>query len=276
MAFFGFGRSKGVYNLCSTLVGRGPRFFECPDKTTSYIALSEICKPSRSSSSDLGRALGRLLVAENSRLQEVDIKTITAITVSKGGFVGNLPRLIATISPAPAGVEKMHREDHVALLRDQVVAEFGFREGRLDLIEEGWSGRLIASNDGAARRFALLQDKSLPGEAVFPASIRTVRFDPSALAVLTERMWVFLLPRESYANLSSGLGQLGVGAPQQCADVYSKARERDDDRTIWTVAGVDRSWKHYGDFRLGLEDGAVPLFDLSRWLRELVNGRNKP
>lgn len=256
---------RDIYSACSSLSFPGPRFIECPDKTTSFATLQWICLQSNRSPSEVGQTLGRLLVRDEPREEEVDIRKITAITNSKGELIGNLPQLVHTISEPSKWITDKTEAEQNEILHEAVVREFPTYDGRLAVFEEGWSGRLIGSNSGAARRFSLLRQRSWDGKTRLPVSITRINLDPVALATLTEEQWLFLAPKVAFDELDRRLARLKVEGLDRIAEVYSDAQARDQDRCYWTLSSVSRCARHYRDLRLGIEDARIPLFDLSRW-----------
>ncbi len=64
--------------------------------------------------------------------------------------------------------------------------------GRLRIVREGWSGRLILDNNGGARRFAWLQHYGL--DRTLPARITQYDLNPLVMRALAHEYWAFLIP----------------------------------------------------------------------------------
>ncbi len=220
-------------------------------------------------------ALAGLMTKGSERDTEVGFREITGLAASKGRFIGNLSRLW----PTSDSISKLEPSaDNIAMIRQRVWAESGcVREGRFNLYEESWSGRLIARNCGTARRIAWLHHYSFLDRSPIPARITPLVLDLAALKVLTEDYWIALLPTDDGAwKLASKLGEIGVRGTENVGVVWSPACPDQDDRTRWSMLACDRTSRRYADIRLGLMDSAIPVFDLSQWLTAVVGGRERP
>lgn len=104
------------------------------------------------SPTSLTEAFRNLLVQEEPRYEDVDIRDVTALSASKGRYIANLPRLATTISPPSIDILSMSIEQQVKRLRRDVWREGLVRdkEDRFMLNEEGWSGRGWCASTAAA------------------------------------------------------------------------------------------------------------------------------
>ncbi|GEL54906.1 hypothetical protein ABO01nite_29130 [Asaia bogorensis NBRC 16594] len=126
---------------------------------------------------------------------EIDILSVTGVTATHNGLVGNLDALPETMRFCHPHAESYgpFDKDGMERLRQSVFAEFspdtGSREGEFDIIDVTWSGKRIAGNSGASRRFSLW--RRLSARSIGPVRIRghihPIELDMSALrAILTD------------------------------------------------------------------------------------------
>lgn len=272
------GRGKKVRAAASAI--RAPkawRFLHDPDLTTSLEVLRDLARPCFGGSRPVTDALERLVVEAESRDEDVDIGRVTALTASKGRYIGNLRRLLPTISDPGSRVAALSLDEQYAMIHSDVMRESGcMSKGRFRLIEEGWSGRLIAANSGAARRFAWLHRNRYLRPTVLPARIETRMLDEVALGVLTREFQVEAIPSEAARDLLKSMRVLGIDELELVHELWSPACPDDANRDMWSVVAYPRAGRYYEDIRLGLADAAAPVFDLSRWLTMIAAGRESP
>lgn len=262
----------------ATLAVEGPtkwRFIEDPDLTTSYEVLHHLQGGVLARSGAVEEALAELMTKGAERDAEVGFREISGLAASKGRFIGNLPRLW----PTSDSIGKLEPSaDNIAMIQQQVWKESGcVRDGRFNVYEESWSGRLIARNTGTARRIAWLHCHSFLDRSPIPARITPLSLDQAALKVLTEDYWIALLPTDDGAwKLASKLEEIGVRDTENVGAVGSPACPDENDRTRWSMLACDRASWRYAEIRLGLMDSAIPVFDLSQWLTMIAGGRERP
>ena len=154
--------------------------------------------------------LPALLVDGDPYRAEIDIRSITAISASKGGRVDALdalPETIGSLYP-PAYSFAPYDDAGMKILIEAVFAEFfpdGMRDRHFVVRDAPWCGERIAANSGASRRFALW--RRLAGWPGTPrriqARIRETGLNREALAAIL-RQW-----RVVWA----------IGAPEVCRAV---------------------------------------------------------
>lgn len=139
--------------------------------------------------------LPALLVDGDPYRAEIDIRSITAISASKGGRVDALdalPETIGSLYP-PAYSFGPYDDAGMKILIEAVFAEFfpdGMRDRHFVVRDAPWCGERIAANSGASRRFALW--RRLAGWPGTPrriqARIRETGLNREALAAI-QRQW---------------------------------------------------------------------------------------
>lgn len=262
----------------AALAVEGPtkwRFIEDPDLTTSYEVLLKVQNGVLDRPGLVEEALAALMVKGAERDAALGFDKISALAESQGRFIGNLPRLWPT-SDYVASLEPTAK--NLARIRQEVWADSGcVRDGRFNLFEESWSGRLIAPNTGTARRIAWLHQNSFLDSSPIPARITPLVLDQAALKVLTEDYWIALLPTDAGAwMLAMKLEEIGVRGVESVGTLKSPACPDKTDQTRWSMFACDRASRRYDDVRLGLMDSAIPIFDLSQWLTMIAGGRERP
>ena len=273
------GRGKKVRAAAAAISApKAWRFLHDPDLTTSLEVLRDLARPHFGGSRPVADALERLVVeVESPRDEDVDIGRVTALTASKGRYIGNLRRLLPTISDPGPRVAALSLDEQYAMVHSDVMRESGcVSKGRFRLIEEGWSGRLIAPNSGAARRFAWLHRNRYLRPTILPARIETRMLDASALGVLTREFQLEIIPSEAARGLLGSMRNLDVGELELVRELWSPACPDDVNRDMWSVLAYPRAGRYYEDIRLGLADAAAPVFDFSRWLMMIAAGRETP
>ncbi|MBB2158374.1 hypothetical protein HLH33_19120 [Gluconacetobacter diazotrophicus] len=139
--------------------------------------------------------LQALLVDAAPYQAEIDIRSITAISASKGGRVDALdalPETIRSLYP-PTYSFGPYDDAGMKILIEAVFAEFfpdGMRDRHFVVRDAPWCGERIAANSGASRRFALW--RRLAGWPGTPrriqARIRETGLNREALAAI-QRQW---------------------------------------------------------------------------------------
>lgn len=252
-------------------------FLAEPDMTTSFKVLRDVANMSQGNHTPARRALAGLLISQGSRDEDVDIRRITAIGASKGRYVGNLPRLLTTISEPPKWVADMSREEQLAKVQDEVWSDFGNKvDNRFTVVEEGWSGLLIGMNTGTARRFSMLHCACHSGPLLFPARIERINFEPDFLKELTALQWVVMLPEDAGRQFVKAAEAAKIEGVEEISLVKNHGCPDDDEQVKWAVLACPTSTPRYKAFRLAVEDASVPRFDFSHWLRLLSKGRMCP
>lgn len=258
-----------------------PRFLQEPDLGTSLHVLEDLTR-GLGERTAVHRTLADLLEEGEPQDRGVDIRDITAIGQSKGRFCGNLDRLVTTISEPPPEVRERAKHDPEkdnAELWREVQQEFGLeKDGRFTVKEEGWSGRLIACNSGAARRFCLLRQRQLRGQLNLPCRVTTWHLNPDALHILTAEYWVILAPSHVVKALPDNMLpsvtiEEFVGFSSLSLDYTEPSGPR---QTRWGFVAGKRKDRRVRHFLLGLMTASLPAFDLSRWLLLLHGGRVAP
>ncbi|WP_372095166.1 hypothetical protein [Tistrella mobilis] len=112
-------------------------------------------------------SLRKLMIKGVIREEEVNFRDITGVWTSKGHLIGNLPRLIYT-SDVVSKIEPTDK-NFDSVLQGVWRESQCVTDGRFNLYEESWSGRLIAANGGAARRIAWLHKYSYIKSSPIPA-----------------------------------------------------------------------------------------------------------
>ncbi|WP_372084337.1 hypothetical protein [Tistrella mobilis] len=220
-------------------------------------------------------SLKRLMIKGTIREEEVNFDDITGVWTSKGHLIGNLPRLIYT-SDVVSKIEPTDK-NFDSVLRGVWKESGCVTDGRFNLYEESWSGRLIAANGGAARRIAWLHKYSYIKKSPIPARITPLHIEPEALKILTRRYWVALLPGYNSAlTLVSQLKRMGIRGVEDIGKANSAGNEQGDALTAWSIFSCDRDCPQYRDIRLGLLDSPLPVFDFSQWLMQIAAGRRNP
>lgn len=272
------GRGKKARAIAATVSAPNAwRFLHDPDLTTSLKILQHLARPHLGGNRPVAKALGRLVVEGASRDEDIDIGKVTALTASKGRYIGNLRRLLSTISDPGPWVTALSLDEQYTMVHGDVMRESGCMwEGRFRLIEEGWSGRLIAANSGAARRFAWLHQNRYLRPTILPARIEARILDESAVRVLTQEFQVDLIPSEAARGFLRHIRDLGIKELELVHELWSPAYPDEMNRDLWSVVAYPRGRYHYEDMRLGLASAAVPVFDFSQWLIMIAAGRKTP
>ncbi|AWU95620.1 hypothetical protein [Azospirillum ramasamyi] len=277
LAYVGFGRSKAIRAAAAAVHDpKSARFIGDADFTTAMDILFSL-RWGMTLSHPVSKAVGGLLVKGSERDEEVDIRKVTGVAISKGRLIGNLPRLLKTIDTTPESlVASSLQEQHQVILENVMQHSGCMRNGRFDLWEEGWSGRLIARNDATARRIAWLHVHGGLVQTVLPARITRYGLDPEALDVLTRQWWAVLVPADEAAKLECALRRLRADRCQLVLETWSRTAPNDEIPTCWRLLACPRDSRHLQALRDGLADAAAPVFDLSQWLRMLAAGRVLP
>lgn len=273
------GRGKKVRAAAAAISAPNAwRFLHDPDLTTSLEVLRHVARLRFGGIRPVARALEQLVVeVETPRDEDIDIIRVTALTASQGRYIGNLWRLLPTITDPVPQVAALSLDEQYDLVHRDVMRDSGcMSNGRFRLIEEGWSGRLIAANAGTARRFAWLRQHRYIRPTILPARIETRVLDDSAFRILTQEFQVEIMPSEAGRDLLKNVGDLGVGELELVNELWSPACPDDMNRDLWSVVAYPRAGRYYEDIRLGLADAATPVFDFTRWLTMIAAGRRTP
>lgn len=252
---------------------RRARFIEEPDVTTSFMILKELIP-----FGDMPRAelLRDLLLEREPVDREVNVSDVSAVLATKGGYFGNLDRLRHTIhQPECFTGEPFHAERD--LLLEEVLSNAG-SGGRLPIVREGWSGRLILNNKGGARRFAWLRHYGL--DRTLPARITQYDLNPSVVRALSQEYWAFLIPCAVSAAVLEKLKIGGIGPttywPQQVFQVNANPCPPADVSVGWCGIVCERAHPAYELLRSALKSAPFEVFDFSRWIHLLAQGRLQP
>lgn len=269
------GKSDAVYKAVASSGGSGSRaFVDDPDMTTSLEILQKL-PIFVSGRQPVSTAIRGLLVEAPCRDADVEIRQVTAVNTSKGGYIGNLPRLLTTIHSPVDQVASLSIIQQMAIVHSEVMQESGcVADDRFELYEEAWSGRLIAANTGTARRMALLR-KHQP-TLVLQARIRPWSLSQQAFLVLTEEYHVILLPAAGADTLLERLDKLGVEDVELIARVCEPACAGGRPPDLWGMLSYHRNGRFVGAIDRGINESAAPMFDFSKWLRLLSAGRQLP
>lgn len=269
------GKSGAVYKAVASSGGSGSRtFVDDPDMTTSLEILRKL-RGLVSGPRPVSRAIQGLLVGDTCRDEDVEIRKVTAVTASKGGYIGNLPRLLTTIHPPVGQVASLPIIQQMAIVHREVMQESGcVADGRFELYEEAWSGRLIAANTGTARRIALLREHQ--PTLVLQARILPSSVSQKAFFVLTEEYRVILLPAAGADTLLERLDKLGVEDVELVARVWEPACAGSRTPDLWGMLSYRRDGRFVEAIDRGISESAAPVFDFSQWLRLLSAGRQTP
>lgn len=251
------------------------RFIEDPDLTTSYDILKSVMRAAPDRPNVVDKALQHLMSEGGVRETDVEFSDISALSASKGRYIGNLKRLWAT-SDSVRFCELT--SEKFAEIKEQVFSGSGcIKNERFNLIEECWSGRLIAQNSGTARRIAWLHSHHYLDRTPFPARKSEWALDSNSLHTLTEQYWLALLPKRLSAfQLSSQLSDLGLKCSNSHGSLFSSACPDEHCNAEWSVFSCEKSNRKYPQIRLNLLDSVNNIFDLSNWLSSISTGRSTP
>lgn len=257
------------------------RFIDDADLTTSFDILRRLCSlgedRNRGYFAHYGAAkyLAKLLLPLEPYLDEIDIKEITAVSASKGWYLGNLDRLKESIYPHTS---PLSMNEQVVKLYQDILSEGVARnsDGGVRVIKEGWSGRYILCNYGASRRFALLRSLVRLGEIKLSASIEEWRLNHDAVKALTRKYWIFAIPEASWRPFERVIyGWYGFSYERIGSTSSLACRDRLD-QTRWAVVAVQKNDRSGRRLQSAFRSIACPLFDVSQWIEMLSLGRKAP
>lgn len=272
----GFGQGKDVR---AAIAGARPiypwRFAEHPDVTTSYSILEQI---GQRNSLEMAPFLRNLLVPSEPRYVDIDIHDVTGVTSTEGHYYGNLDRLRLTVDDAEKFMAQPSEIVRDGLV-EQVLNHAGSVEpGLLPLIQEGWSGRLILGNSGCARRFAWLRHYGLPRK--LPARIQRYDLNPAVLKMLAEDYWICLIQNDVSDCVKDRFQLYGPTGretwPKQAFEIHIDPCPPATHAVGWSGIVCERKHPFYRVMRAALEDAPFEIFDFSRWLHLLAQGRQHP
>lgn len=209
-------------------------------------------------------ALARLIVEAGERDEDVDIQHVSAVTASRGPYIGNLPRLRETITPPENPITD--EAELVRLFRKAAEVE-GFsrnKAGRFRVQKEGWSKRLIAVNTGAARRISWLQEFGRRHDIVFPCTIECYDLSREAIKVLTEDYWIVIVPLDAWLELQDLSRHFRKS--QMVLRMSSLAPPKSENPAMWVATAFPKpmSW-----MKEVLTEAPTSTFDFSAWLSRI-------
>ena len=247
-------------------------FVEDTDLLTSLSLLRSII--GSDTVNEAAALLGNVLTVDEQTLEnKIRIGDISAITVSKGRYVGNLCRLKYTINTR--GTYPMSLpEDKQQEMWNQVKKEFSQEaDGSFVIDREEWSGRLIARNTGAARRFCWARYHN--PDRVLRCRIINWRLESEMIETLNKKYWLCILPEDIYIRISDlDPAIIDYGWVQYLEHVASF--HHDNSRDSWSFCAVKRDSMFFPTLRDSLLDAAIPVHDISSWLMQLQAGRGTP
>lgn len=216
-------------------------------------------------------ALGSLLVEQTPRSQDVDIREITALTCSKGRYVANLDRLAKTISSPPEHVCFMSFWEQMQLLLRIINNEGLIKDssGRFLLDEEGWSGRLIAANTGAARRFSLLRQLSEEHPTILQASITRWDLRVEAVRVICQDYIALIVPETFACHFRVTTFKHFMKDFRTYDNIFSRNRPEACPEVEWTMMIFPRT-REALEFANLLKSTDLQILDFSNWVKSLA------
>ena len=247
-------------------------FVEDSDLLTSLSLLQSMTH--HDAMTETAELLGGLLKGdEQSHEENIRIGDISAITASKGKFIGNLCRLKYTIYPRGSYPLNLPKDKQQSMW-NEVEKEFSpTADGFFMVDREAWSDRLIARNTGAARRFCWAQYHN--PDRILPCRVTNWRLDSAIIEVLNEKYWLCILPEEVYDRVVNA--DLTVLERHWFTRVtHVTSIRRDTSSESWSYCAVKRDDAFFPKLRDSLLDAAVPLYDVSSWLLQLQAGRGTP
>lgn len=272
----GFGQGKEVRAAIAAARPVYPwRFAEHPDVTTSLSILRQI---ELHNCLNMAPFLHGLLVPSEPCYADVDIRDVTGVTATDGHYYGNLDRLRLTVDNPEKFMAQPSEAEREWLVNQVLDRAGGIEPGLLPLIQEGWSGRLIMSNSGCARRFAWLRHYGLSRK--LPARIQRYDLNPAVLKVLAEDYWICLVQNDVSAcviNRFQFHGPAGRDTwPKQAFEIHIDPCPPATHAVGWSGIVCERDHPFYRVQRAALEDAPFEVFDFSRWLHLLAQGRQHP
>ena len=251
-------------------------FIEDSDLLTSLSLLRSIA-PS-DATTEAAKLLHNLL-KKRAQLREKDIRigNISAITASKGKFIGNLCRLKYTINSGGSWPLNLPKDKQDAMWKE-VETDFApagkEEEKNFFMVDrEEWSGRLIAHNTGAARRFCWAQHHD-PGR-ILPCRVTDWYLDSEIAKELNEKYWLCILPEEICDRVMDA-DQTVRRRPWLTHVSRVTSFRRNNSGESWVCCAVRRDDTFFPKLRNSLLDAGVPVYDVSSWLLQLQAGRGTP
>ena len=263
---------KIVRDLCAMGTVKRNGFIDDPDLHTSLSLLRSIMPTE--GGTEAAELLRYILKSDkNPREEEIRIGDISAISHSKGRWIGNLCRLKYTPDLEDVAYRNPSQEIRQALW-SQVKREFGrTRDGFFRVNREEWSGRLIASNSGAARRFCWV--RHYDPARILKCRVTTWRVDREAMEIGHRKFWICIVPRDVVDQILQAARSVGLQGRITFLRFVCAIR-KDNSSEIWCCCAVKRDEVVYPMLREALAAARVPLYDVSSWLMQLQAGRLTP